>query len=187
MLFARSCGFINLYAFKYKNLSIYTIFCTDPQIFRPWFSRFLAFYNSGFRAFLFLVAGTAGVFSGNEKGTLGEKYGKCALCLWRVEHYSFERVTGIDIVIILHTVELPSKWCVWSCSLSYADADHFSFIYMCTGCNDSCQAFVYTLTFWRSPIWSCITIQCQVFQSRIVGIWIAVLLFESRHISLYGQ
>lgn len=140
LIFAR--GFINLYIFKFTDLWIYTIFCmsTDLRIPRSRFShRFLAFYDPGCRMFLFLVAGTASVFSGDDEGTLDEKCGKCALRLWRemrvtsrAEHYSFECVTGIDIVIILHTVKLPSKWCVWSCSLSYADANHFSFVYICT-------------------------------------------------------
>jgi len=113
VLFVRSCEFINLY-FKSSNtriFGIYTIFhvSTDLQIPRSRFSHFLAFYDPGFHTSLFLVAETASVFSGDDEGTLDEKCGKYALRFCRAEHYSFERVTEIDIVIILHTVELPSK------------------------------------------------------------------------------
>jgi len=113
ILFVRSCEFINLY-FKSSNtriFGIYTIFhvSTDLRIPRSRFSHFLAFYDPGFRVSLFLVAETASVFNSDDEGTLSEKCGKCALRFCRPEHYSFERVTGIDIVIILHTVKLPSK------------------------------------------------------------------------------
>jgi hypothetical protein len=98
------------------------------------------------------------------------------------KHYSFDRVAGIDIVIVLHTVELPSKWCVWSCSPCRMQTPT-TFACMCTGCNDIVvtRAFIYARIrkHWRSLSLSLSHII--LYNNSMSGVSIADSRFQSRH------